>query len=48
MTVVVRSAVTGSDSSRGKCASTPKYHAEDKHDTPPSHFKLTLGKPPLL
>jgi len=44
MTVVVRSAVTGlfiSDS-------TPKYHVADKHDTIPSHFKLTLGQPALL
>jgi len=24
-------------------ASTLKYHAADKYDTPPSHFKLTLG-----
>jgi len=24
-----------------KCASTPKYHATDKHD-PPSQFKPTL------
>jgi len=23
-------------------------HATDKHDTPPSHFKLTLGQPALL
>jgi len=28
--------------------STPKYHAADKHDTPPSHFKLTPGQPALL
>jgi len=27
---------------------TPKYHAADKHDTPPSHIKLTLGEPALL
>jgi len=25
-----------------------KYHAANKHDTPPSHFKLTLGQPALL
>jgi len=31
-TVVVRSAVTGANSIREKCASTPKYHAADKHD----------------
>jgi len=43
--VVVRSAVTGPDSNRGLSASTPKYHAADKHDTPPSHFKLTLAPP---
>jgi len=29
-------------------ASTPTYHAADKHDTPPSHFKLTPGQPVLL
>jgi len=28
----------------GLVASTPKYHTADKHDTPPSHFKLTLGQ----
>jgi len=27
---------------------TPKYHAADKNDTPPSHFKLTLGQSALL
>jgi len=39
---------TGLVSSRGfnLCSSTPKYHAADKHDTPPSHFKLTLGHHP--
>jgi len=42
-----RSAVTVQDSSQFLCASTPKYHAADKHDTPPSHFKLTLGQPAL-
>jgi len=42
MTLVVRSAVIGPVSSQVLCASTPKYHAADKHDTPPSHFKLTL------
>jgi len=26
------------DWSRGLSASTPKYHAEGKYDTPPSHF----------
>jgi len=31
-----------------KSNSTPKYHAADKHDTPPSQFKLTLGQPALL
>jgi len=40
--LVVRSAVTGPVSFRVLCASTPKYHAIDKHDAPPSHFKLTL------
>jgi len=29
-------------------ASTPKYHVADKHDTTPSHFILTMGKPALL
>jgi len=43
--VVVRSAVTGSDSSWTSRASTPKYHIADKHDTLPSHFKLTQGQP---
>jgi len=42
-TVVVRSAVTGPDSSR-----VLSCHAADKHDTPPSNFKLTLGQPALL
>jgi len=46
--VVVKSAVTGPDSSRVYDASTPKYHAADKQDTPPSHFKLTLGQPAAL
>jgi len=23
--------------------STPRYHASDTHDTPPSHFKLTTN-----
>jgi len=45
MTVVVRSVVTGPDSRQVLNASTLKYHAADKHDTPPSHFKLTLGQP---
>jgi len=31
-----------------KIASTPKYYAADKHDTPPSHFKPTLGQSVLL
>jgi len=30
------------------CASTPKSHAADKHDTQTSHFKQTLGQPALL
>jgi len=47
--VVVRSSVTSPDSSRFfYWTSTPKYHDADKHDTPPSHFKLTLGQPALL
>jgi len=29
------------------CTTVPKYHAADKHDTPPSHIKLTLGQPAL-
>jgi len=41
MTVVIRTGITGPDG-------TPKYHAADKHDTPPSHFKLTLGQPALF
>jgi len=44
-TVVVRSAVIGPDSNR---ILKPKYHAADKHDTLPSHIKLTLGQPALL
>jgi len=47
-TVVVRSVVTGPDSSRVCHASTPKYHAADKHDTPPSHFKLAHSQPAAL
>jgi len=27
-------------------AGTPKYHAADKHDTPPSHLILTLSSIP--
>jgi len=46
--VVFKYVVTDQDSHRVSCASTPKYHAADKHDTPPSHFKLTLGQPALL
>jgi len=30
------------------CATTPKYHAADNHDTPSSHFKLTLCQPGLF
>jgi len=37
-TVVVRSAVTGSDSTRVLMC----QYTADKHDIPPSHFKLTL------
>jgi len=36
----MRNMVTGADSSRVLRVSTPKYQATDKHDTPPSHFKL--------
>jgi len=43
-TVVVRSAATGPDI----CASTMKYHAVDKYDTPPSHFQLTMDQPALF
>jgi len=39
--VVVRSNVTSPDSSRIYDGSTPKCHATDKHDTPPSHLILT-------
>jgi len=46
--VVVRYSVTGPNSSRLLRASTPKYHATDKHDTLLSHFKLTLGQQGLL
>jgi len=28
--------------------SAPKYHAGDKHDIPPDHFKLTVGQSALL
>jgi len=48
MTVVIRSAVTDPDSSRVLSDSTPKYHAADKHDIPPSHIKLTLGQPAMF
>jgi len=41
MTEVVRSAITGPDSSRVLSTSTPKDHTADKHDIPSSHFKLT-------
>jgi len=46
--MVVRSAITGPASNRVLCTSTPKYNAADKHDTPPSHIKLTLGQPAQL
>jgi len=46
--VAVRSALADPDSSQFYSASTPKYHSTDKHDTPTSHFKLTLGQPALL
>jgi len=48
MTVVVRSAETGLDSNRVFSASTPKYHATEKHNTPPCHFNLTLGQSVLI
>jgi len=41
MTVVVRSIVNDPDSTQF-CASTLKYHAAGKHDSPTSHFKVTL------
>jgi len=45
----VKSAVNGPDSSQVlQTTSTPKYHAADKHDTPPSHFIVTLDKPARL
>jgi len=47
-TVVVRSAVTGQDSSKVSIVSTLKYHATDKNDTPLSHFNLTVGQPVVL
>jgi len=41
--MVVRSAVTGPNSNPFFIyTNTPKYHGADKHDTAPSHFKLTL------
>jgi len=44
--IYIRSAVTGPDSGWLFCASTLKYrHATDKYDTPPNHFKRTLGQP---
>jgi len=48
MTVVVRSAVTGPESSGILMCAKYMYHAADEHDTTPSHFKLTLGQPALL
>jgi len=45
MTVVVRSAVIGTDSSQ---VFMYQHTVADKHDIPPSHFKLTLGQPALL
>jgi len=48
VSVVVRSTVTGPDSNRVLNASTLKYHAKDKHDTPACHFILILGQPALL
>jgi len=47
-TVVVRFLVTGPDSNRGWLASTPKYHAADKHYISHRHFKLTLDQLGLL
>jgi len=46
--VVVRSAVTGANAIQVLGESTLKYHAADKYDTPPSHFKLTLGQSALF
>jgi len=48
MKVAVRSAVIGSDPSQIYGASIPKYYVADKHNTPPSDYKLTLGQPALL
>jgi len=42
MTVVVRSAVTGPDPVLTEVPCT------DKHGTPSSHFKPTLGQPALI
>jgi len=47
MTMVVRPSVTGPDQVL-LVAKTPKCHAADKHDTPPSHLSPTLGQPALL
>jgi len=45
MTVDIRSAVNGSSPghlySQILCASTPKYYATDKHDTPPNQLSDT-------
>jgi len=40
--VYLRYDETGPDSTRVLRASTPIYHAADKHDTPPSHFYVYL------
>jgi len=45
---VVRSAVTGPDSSQLLMRQHTPNRVADKHDTPPSHFKRSLGQAVLL
>jgi len=48
-TVIVTSAGTGPDSTQVfNVSAHQKYHAVYKHDTPPSHFKLTLVQPAMI
>jgi len=45
---LLETSVTSQAQAGFHAASTPKYHAADKHDIPPSQFILTPGQPVLL
>jgi len=47
--LIVKSDVTGPDSNLDfRSDRTPRHHATDKHDAPPSHFNLILGQPAMF